>query len=71
MKESIFNLIIAVLEMIAAAYRAAVVGYRRFCVKVLWKHFRIKTPAYHRWHDRRAAKLQRELDIAHSFYPSF
>lgn len=71
MKESIFNFIMAALEIIAAAYRATVIAYRRFCIKVLWRRFLIKTPAYYRWHDKRAAKIQRELDIEHSPYPIF
>lgn len=45
--------------------------YRRFCIKVLWKQFRIETATYRKWHDRRAEKLQLALDNAHSAYPSF
>lgn len=71
MKQPIYNLIMAIIEIIAFFVKAGRRMYRRFCIKVLWKHFLIKTPVYYQWHDRRVAKIQKELDILHSSYPSF
>ena len=59
------------LHIIASVYRFIRRSYRRFCIKVLWMHFGIETPAYHQWHDKRAKKLQALLDNEHSMYPTF
>lgn len=75
MKDQIINLFVAMLSIalivIAGVYKFVRRYYRRFCIKVLWKHFRIRTSVYYQWHDRRAKKLQAALDNQHSMYPSF
>ena len=79
MKAQISNLLWAVLNIaliiIAGLYKFGRRIYRRFCIKVLWKRFQIRTSVYHQWHDRRAKKLQEALDNQHnnqhSMYPSF
>lgn len=75
MKTQIVNLILAiatiVLIAIAKLYKFGRRTYRRFCIKVLWKRFHVRTSVYHQWHDRRVKKIQEELDNAHSAYPSF
>lgn len=75
MKKEINNLFVAlasiVLLLIAAVYKFVRRMYRRFCIKVLWKRFRIRTAVYEQWHSRRAAKLQLALDNEHSAYPVF
>lgn len=75
MKPQLIPLLLAftTVYMIAFAYtiRFMLRLYRRFCIKVLWKRFHIRTSAYHRWHARRAAKLQLALDCEHSLWPSF
>lgn len=75
MKTEIVNILWALLNIaliiIAGLYKFGGRMYRRFCIKVLWKHFQIRTSVYHRWHNRRAKKLQDMLDNEHSLYPSF
>lgn len=76
MKEQILIIGEALLTILAIIIRGTSVKicrrlYRRFCIKVLWKQFRIETPVYQRWHDKRAVKLQLALDNAHSDYPTF
>lgn len=75
MKAQFLNLIEAFLTIlvigVAYVYKFGRRMYRRFCIKVLWKHFQIRTSVYHQWHDRRAKKLQDMLDNKHSLYPSF
>lgn len=41
--------------------------YRRFCIKVLWKRFGVRTAVYHKWHDKRAEKIQEALDAEHKY----
>lgn len=75
MKTQITNLLWAiasiVLIVIAAVYKFVRRYYRRFCIKVLWKRFRIRTSVYSQWHDKRAKKLQALLDNEHSMHSSF
>lgn len=75
MKTQVTNLLWAivsiVLIIIAAVYKFVRRHYRRFCIKVLWKRFGIRTAVYHQWHNRRSKKLQMLLDCEHSAYPSF
>lgn len=75
MKTQITNLFVAMLTIvcivIAGLYRFVRRCYRRFCIKVLWKRFQIRTSVYYQWHDKRAKKLQAALDEEHSMYPSF
>lgn len=75
MKAQLTNLFVAILSiaiiLIAGVYKFVRRQYRRFCIKVLWKHFQIRTSVYHKWHNRRAKKLQTLLDNEHSMYPSF
>lgn len=75
MKTQVTNLLWAivsiVLIIIAAVYKFVRRHYRRFCIKVLWKRFQIRTSVYYQWHDKRAKKLQALLDNEHSMYPSF
>lgn len=75
MKKEIINLLVAILNIaliiIAAMYKFVRRIYRRFCIKVLWKRFGIRTAVYHQWHNRRSKKLQMLLDCEHSAYPSF
>lgn len=60
MKTPLFNLIKALLifaiMFIATIYKFSRRHYRRFCIKVLWKKFHIRTSVYHQWHDRRAKR---------------
>lgn len=75
MKTQITNLFVAMLNIvlivIAGVYKFVRRCYRRFCIKVLWKHFRIRTSVYYQWHDKRAKKLQVLLDNECSIYPTF
>lgn len=75
MKTQIVNLILAiatiVLIAIAKLYKFGRRTYRRFCIKVLWKKFGIRTSVYEKWHSKRVAKLQLALDNEHSKYPTF
>ena len=75
MKNQVFNLMKAlamiVLLTVAAAYKFGRRLYRRFCIRVLWKKFQIRTSVYEQWHAKRASKLQLALDNEHSEYPSF
>lgn len=75
MKTQVINLLWAIVSImliiIAAVYKFVRRYYRRFCIKVLWKRFQIRTSVYHQWHDKRAKKLQALLDNEHSMYPSF
>lgn len=75
MKTEITNFFVALLNItlivIATLYKFTRRMYRRFCIKVLWKQFHIRTAVYYQWHDRRAQKLQEALDNQHSMYPSF
>lgn len=75
MKTQVTNLLWAiasiVLIVLAAMYKFVRRYYRRFCIKILWKRFGIRTAVYHQWHDRRAKKLQMLLDNEHSMYPTF
>lgn len=75
MKDQIINLFVATLSIalivIAGLYKFGRRCYRRFCIKVLWKRFQIRTSVYRQWHDRRAKKLQAALDNQRSMYPSF
>lgn len=69
MKTPLFNLIKALLifaiMFIATIYKFSRRHYRRFCIKVLWKKFHIRTSVYHQWHDRRAKKMQLALNAEH------
>lgn len=71
MKTQIYNLFGAVamilLLFIGGAYKFLRKYYRRFCIKVLWKRFGVRTAVYHQWHDKRAAKLQAALDAEHKY----
>lgn len=75
MKTQIINLFgaIAAIALIAIVwlYKFGRRMYRRFCIKVLWKKFRIRTSVYEKWHSKRVAKLQLALDNEHSKYPTF
>lgn len=51
----------------AGAYKLFRKYYRRFCIKVLWKRFGVRTAAYNRWHDERAARMQEALNNEHGF----
>lgn len=70
MKAQFLNLIEAMLTIlvigIAYVYKFGRRMYRRFCIKVLWKRFGIRTEVYHQWHDHRAKKLQEALDNQHN-----
>lgn len=75
MKTKFTNLLWAIFDMvviaIAVMYKFIRRYYRRFCIKVLWKRFQIRTSVYQQWHDKRAKKLQALLDNEHSMYPTF
>lgn len=75
MKTQLGKIALAIVTIILIAfgwvYRFVRRYYRRFCINVLWKHFRIRTSVYHKWHAKRAKKLQEMLDNEHSVYPSF
>ncbi len=75
MKTQVINLlealVLIVLLSVATVYKFGRRWYRRFCIKVLWKKFRIRTAVYEKWHSKRVAKLQLALDNEHSQYPSF
>lgn len=75
MKTQVLNLLSALIILtatpVAYVYKFGRRYYRRFCIKVLWKHFQIRTSVYEQWHAKRAAKLQLALDNEHSAYPSF
>ena len=58
----------AILLIVAAVYKFIRRTYRRFCIKVLWKRFQIRTSVYHEWHDKRAKRLQAELDAEHAVF---
>ena len=75
MKTQITNFFVAMLSIaviiIVRLYMSTCRYYRRFCIKVLWKRFQIRTSVYRQWHDKRAKKLQEMLDNEHSMYPTF
>lgn len=75
MKTATYNLLVAfatiLLLSVAYTYKTGRKLYRRFCIKVLWKQFHIRTSVYESWHRKRAAKLQAALDNEHSMYPIF
>lgn len=58
--------ILALFLPIAYLWRISRRAYRRFCIKVLWKRFRIRTSTYRKWHDRQARNIQRLLDEEHN-----
>lgn len=75
MKNQFVNILVAIatilLIVLAWMYKMVRRCYRRFCIKVLWKRFQIRTSVYYQWHDKRAKKLQALLNSEHSMYPTF
>lgn len=75
MKTQITNLLVAMLNIVCIViiglYKFVRRCYRRFCIKVLWKRFQIRTSVYYQWHDKRAKKIQAALDKEHSINYQF
>lgn len=65
MTNILINALCGVCSIIAPLYFLALKAWQLFSIRILKRYLGIETSTYRKWHDRRARRIQRELDREH------